>query len=183
MTVIPRGKLSYSDPGGQIETVSEGGTSNYKDECGQAQYAQTDFHIHMFWACTAESIESASVIGTGVSVDEMHIRRNTLIMFLCDSKQIYRSDQSLEKYSLVKSESNLHWTDALTQNHVVYPKDEIETLSQPTGNSPLTVSLMAPNFLQSVSTKHNAGQSPQLFIAQNTYIYYFWICFTGLTFS
>ena len=77
-----------------------------KGGCESFYEAGTDYH--MFWACKAVRRVSDIVIGTGVNVDEMYIRRITLTMFLCDSKQIYRSDQSFEKYKFVKSEISLH---------------------------------------------------------------------------
>ena len=125
-------------------------------------------HGHMIWERVNATIVSDSVSGAGVIEDEMHIRSSTFTIFLCASKATYRSDQSLVKYSWVKSEISLHCTGARIQNHVVNPNEEIEMRSQPGGRSPLIVSLVAPNFLQSVSTKHKAGHPSIEFKAPST---------------
>ena len=121
-------------------------------------------HINTFWANDNASSESDKQSGTGVMVDDMHMRISVVTICLWASRATYLVIQSSGKYNVWNSNNNFACTSPFTHSHVEYWKLEIFTICHPVGRVPLHVSLSLPYSLQSTSRIHNVGQGSELLI-------------------
>ena len=121
-------------------------------------------YMKVFWTKDKARSESDILNGTGVIVDEMHIRIKTVTICWCASSATYLVIQSSEKYSLWNSDKSFAWISPLMQSHVEYEEVEIFIINHPVGRVPLHVSLTSPYFLQSTSKMQTVGQGSALLI-------------------